>query len=189
MKKIAIASLIIALTALLSLALFSCGEEEPSVGGAQISTSVSGEDSSGLGGEHYHIYDMQTWVTTANGHYNPCTCHPNAITVKAHVDNLDWNGICDVCQYVLKKSDVYTLTLVDEEGLPVEGAVVILRSNSDVTLTTDAKGQVSAEFTDVGGVNAVIDSLPSGYTVGADNKRAFRFAGYELTVTVYKTQE
>lgn len=186
MKKIVILSLIIISAALLSLTLSSCGgEETPNGGGVQISTPESN-----LGGEHYHSYDMQSWVKTADGHYNPCTCHPEAITVKSHVDNLDWNGICDVCQYVLKKADVYTFTLVDEDGNPVVGATVMLRSNTDITLVTDANGQVSAEFTDVGGVTAVIDSLPSGYKLlGNDNKRAFGFMGYDLTVTVCKIEE
>ena len=103
--------------------------------------------------------------------------------MKEHVDNLDWNGVCDVCQYVLRTADKYTLKVIDNEGNPVEGAVFVMRSNYDVTVTTDAKGIASAEFTDVSWVNAVLESLPKGYEA---DKNVFPFKSFEMTITVNK---
>ena len=170
MKKLFFLSLILAIGCAL---LFSCGDSDPSQGAG---------NSTG-GSVHYHSFDRTTWVTSAEGHYNPCTCHPDAYVMKEHVDNLDWNGICDVCQYVLRTADKYTLTVVDNEGNPVEGAVFVLRSNNDVTVTTDANGMASVEFTDVSGVNAVLESLPEGYEA---DKNVFPFKSFELTITVTK---
>ena len=51
--------------------------------------------------KHEHTY-ADIWSTTPEKHWKESTCHS---TVKkdegAHVDTLDNNGICDVCEYVL----------------------------------------------------------------------------------------
>ena len=178
MKKTIFLPLSIIMVVLLSLMLFACGDDESPVQGSESSSTTESE--------HFHSYDMSVWKTSKDGHYNPCTCHPSEIELKPHVDNLDWNGVCDVCQYVLKTPDLYTLTLIDNEGNPIEGAVFIFKSNDNVTVTTDKNGKASVSFTDVSGVNAVLESLPEGYTVGEDNKRSFPFSDFEQTITVYK---
>jgi len=169
-----ILSLLIIL-ALASPLLFSCGESET----GSSSTPDSNESS-----VHYHTFDMKNWTVTKEGHYNPCTCHPEIINLKSHIDHLDRNGICDVCKYVLMEPDTYTVTIVDTEGKPVTGAVFLFRSNNDVKATTDENGQASVEFTDVSGVNVVIESLPEGYAM--PEKPIFPFSGFELTITVEK---
>ena len=186
MKKIIYLSLIIIIM-LSALALFSCGDSEDEGG-----NNGSG-DSATLLPEHIHTYDMQTWVKSEDGHYNPCTCHPEAYNIKSHVDNLDWNGVCDVCQYVLASSDTYTVTVVDQEGKPVQGVEIMFRSNYDITTKTDAQGKATAEFTDVSGVNAWVVSLPDGYELpkSTDDETSrpndiFPFDGMELTITVSK---
>ena len=170
MKKLTFLSLIIIMLCAL---LFGCGDAEPG----------QSSSSSTLGSTHYHTFDKTTWVKTEEGHYNPCTCHPEAYVMKDHIDNLDWNGICDVCQYVLRKADTYSLTVIDQDGNPVEGAVFVFRSNYDVTVTTDTNGKACVGFTSVSGVNAVLESLPDGYEA---QKNVFPFKTLELTVTVTK---
>lgn len=164
----------IVLSALLSLCLFSCGNHEPSDTSPSSSSTI----------EHLHSFDMQRWEINEEGHYNPCTCHPLIMNIKNHVDLIDRNGVCDVCGYVLVKADTYTVTIVDSEGTPVKGAEVVFRSNTDVRGKTDENGTLFAEFTDVGGVNLWLVSLPDGYEM--PERDIYPFKGFELTITVEK---
>ncbi len=178
MKRLIYLTLIAIMLIFVSLSLFACGDDEAD--NSDNSTPSSSTDSS----VHYHEFDMSKWIVNDEGHYNPCPCHPEIINLKEHVDLVDRNGICDVCAYVLLKPDTYTVKIVDTEGNPVVGAELIFRSNTDVSVKTDEKGQASVEFTDVSGVNLWITSLPEGYQL--PERDIFPFKSFELTVTVNK---
>lgn len=180
MKKITYFSLIAILLLFASILLYACGDDE---GGSPTDSAPPSTDSS----LHFHEYNTSEWIVTDEGHYNSCICHPEVINMKEHVDNLDWNGVCDVCQYVLVKPDTYTVKFVDGEGKPVSGVSFYFKNlkYNDVESISDENGQATVEFTDVSGVNVVLESVPKGYKM--PDKKIYKMNSLELTVKIEKS--
>lgn len=181
MKRII--SLILVLTfALLSFSmLFSCEESQGSTNNTEPDTNSSTPDT------HQHTFE-QDWTITKDGHYRACTCHSEVVNLKEHVDLLDRNGICDVCEYVLVHPDTYTLTIIDQFGAPVKNAEIMFRaSTADKVATTDENGQAKIDLTDSNGLNVWLMSVPDGYEM--PQKDIFSFVGFELTITITMTPD
>ena len=152
----------------------------------------------GLGGcEHTFSAD---WSTDATNHWHAATCEhtEEKSELAAHADaNAD--GKCDVCAYAMStgnggskpgnnnnkpvtpagpSSVVYTITVVNAEGAPVEGVLVKIvdkensaYGDSTPATATDAEGKVSFDVAPKQGWFAQIVSAPEGYASETENKQ------------------
>ena len=158
--------------------LFSCGTEANSTNSENLGGNADNSQ-----GAHTHTYES-SWTITEQAHYKKCTCHPEATAQAAHFDYVDQDGRCDVCMYVLSLPQVYTVTVVDQNGLPVQNAEIKLSTTVyDKVVTTNEQGVASIEFVYHDSVKAIIFSLPENHTPSND-ERIFYFDGTELTITV-----
>ena len=174
MKKI-LCFILLIVTIIFSCAiLFSCGEE----------TSASSESSSTSSSVDTHKHTFaQDWTVTEDGHYHACSCHPEIVNLKVHLDSSDQDGLCDMCLFVIEAPTSYTVTILDQNGNAVSGAEVKIRSTKDdKSFITDENGQASAEFVYAVGVNLWLISLPDGYEM--PSREIYNFTDTELTVTV-----
>ena len=82
-----------------------------------------------------------------------------------HVDT-DWDYVCDTCQESLPEINTgLSITLVDQDGAPVEGVTFTL-SRQDIlvtTLTTDATGKATVDSVVAGKYTLAVTGRPTGY--------------------------
>ena len=96
-----------------------------------------------------------------------CLGLPLALTsckCDTHTD-ADWNYVCDVCEEALDPIHVdYTLTILDQDDLPVEGVTLTLTQGDTTvaTLTTNASGVASGNVV-AGAYTLTVDDYPIGY--------------------------
>ena len=172
MKKFLSFILIIFVVMSTSAMLFSCSEEEETDGTT---------DTTATKDEHTHQYATE-WESTANGHYKPCTCHPDVKNIVAHMDLVDLDGLCDVCFYVISEPKTFTVTVVTADGAPIKGVKIkIYDSAYSKVVTTDENGQASADVVYPNGLRAIVQSAPDGYESIVD--RLYSFSTNELVIT------
>ena len=171
------------------LLLFSCGEDD-TPGITDSATQSSNDVSSNAPPikedplPHEHTFSKE-WLIEEEGHYRACICHPDFKDIAPHLDTVDKNGVCDVCQFEMVKATEFTFNLLDKDGQGVFGAEIkIYTMGTEFTVTTDEKGQAKASFiyTDGVKVRAMIVSLPDGYI--KPEKDVYTFYEQALCVTV-----
>lgn len=188
MKKLVYLSALI-LVLSLSTMLFSCGNVEPGEGSDSSTNSVTSTQSSNSEATdssqpHEHIYD-KGWNKEDTGHYRPCICHPEHKNISAHIDTVDKNGLCDVCQYEMEKEKKITVIVKDQIGDSVVGAEIkIYTQTVEHLVTTDENGACSAAFIYTNGLRVMVISLPSEEYRLYDNKAIFSISSDTLTITV-----
>ena len=83
---------------------------------------------------------------------------------------------------------VYKVTLVDEEGNPVEGALVQMCLNSCVPARTADNGVAEFNLVEEEGYKVEITMLPAGYEKLSEEPVYLENGQTELTITVKKVQ-
>ena len=83
----------------------------------------------------------------------------------------------------------YTVTVVDEDGNPVEGVEITFHfeSGTDMPFDTDENGQVSQNLSSK--VKASVTDLPKGYTYDKMEEEQSFDANGKLTITIAKEEE
>ena len=177
MKKLFTFILTIVVILSMSTLLFSCSEEEAD------GTSTTTTTTESTTPAHTHEYASE-WTADQNGHYHACTCHPDVKNFVAHIDNVDRDGACDVCFYVIEEPQTYTVTFVNSDGAPIKGVKVkIYDSAFSKVLTTDENGQASVSMVYASGLRALVQSAPDGYESIVD--QLYSFSTNELVITAY----
>ncbi len=188
MKKIVYLSALILILSL-SAMLFGCGDVDTGEGSNSSTDSVTSTQSSNSEATdssqpHEHIYD-KGWNKEDTGHYRPCICHPEHKNISAHIDTVDKNGLCDVCQYEMEKEKTVTVIVQDTDGKAVQGAEIkIYTQTVEHIVKTDENGSCTGIFIYTNGARAMIISLPEGYKL--PQKTIFSIYESSLTITVEK---
>lgn len=156
-----------------SSSLISCEDKKEGT-----SSSSSTEETS----VHTHTFGT-VWISTENGHYKECSCHPEIIEIFEHRDSVDMDGKCDVCQYAMKKSTKYTFIVKDQNGNFVPNVEVKLFSDSfEKTGFTDKNGSFFYDVIYSGKVKALIKSVPEGYEDFTDEFYIFDSTVLEIVI-------
>lgn len=77
----------------------------------------------------------------------------------------------------------YTITVVDESGAPISGAMVQICLDACYPGMTDANGQAKFSVLEADYKVSFL-SLPAGYTYSGDAQEFYFEGGYELTITL-----
>ena len=171
MKKFLSLILIILTVLSTSALLFSCSDEEAD----DTTTTTTPKD------EHTHQYSTE-WESTEEGHYKPCTCHPDVKNMVAHMDSVYLDGLCDVCFYVISEPQTFTVTVVTADGAPIAGVKIkIYDSAYSEIVTTDENGTASTTVVYPNGLRAIVQSAPEGYDSIVD--QLYYFSANELVIT------
>lgn len=180
MRKLPIILIMILLCTVL---LFSCGKGESISSGSQPSstTALSQEDKNNTP-VHKHTFAGE-WIVAENGHYKECVCHPEIKEIAAHMDYVDRDGRCDVCMIAMAEEKVFTVTVLDKSGAPVENAKIKFYTMGDEKLVnTDKDGVASATFIYADNIKAMLVSLPEGYEL--PEKLVYSFYESSLTISL-----
>ena len=182
MKRLFIIIMMLLCTAM----LFSCGKSEDGSNNSQPSSASAIENDGGTVDTpvHEHTY-AKGWITTEDGHYKECICHPEIKEIAAHMDYVDRDGRCDVCMAVMVEAKTYTVTVLDEGGVPIQNAELkIYTMGEEKLLSTNSQGTAAADFIYSDGIKAMLISLPDGYTL--PSKLIYTFSTEDLIIDLSK---
>ena len=133
---------------------------------------------------HEHTYG-KGWEKETSGHYRPCICHPEYKNISEHIDTVDKNGFCDVCQYEMVKEKTVTVVVTDTDGYAVQDAEIkIYTQTVEHIVKTDVNGSCTGSFVYTNGLKAMIISLPEEYKM--PEKSIFSIYESFLTITIEK---
>ena len=182
MKKIFYLLSLTLLVLAICITLFGCGNDETTESSqSNTSTSSSQDSTSSI---HEHTYG-KGWEKEDLGHYRPCICHPEHKNMSDHIDTVDKNGFCDVCQYEMVKETTITVFVTDDVEQAVQGAEIkIYTQTVEHIETTDQFGSCSGSFVYTNGLKAMIISLPDGYKL--PEKTIFSIYEESFTIVVGK---
>lgn len=177
MKNSFIILVSIIMIALSVFLLVGCDKENTATTDSKDSSDTSNTD---VTTQHKHTYEGN-WVANADGHYKVSTCHPDVIELSDHRDSVDMDGKCDVCHFLMKEEDIFTVTVLDSDRNPISGVTLkIYTSTGDKILTTDENGNASRGFIYHDTVRVIIQAAPEGYESYVDEFYEFERNNLEI---------